>query len=82
MDYGYLVGFAEIDTPDLRGMFWATQLGQVQLGLATFVMWETSYLIGILREQLAVVVGLAWPWPHSTTFLLATCGARCPYAKR
>ena len=59
MVYGYLVGYAEKYTPDLRGMFWATQLGRVQDGLATFVMLETSDLIGILREQLVVDVGLA-----------------------
>ena len=62
VDYGYLVGFAEKGTADLKGMFWVTQLGQVQLGLTTSVMLETSDLIGILREQLAVVVGLACPF--------------------
>lgn len=43
--YGYLVGFAEKGTADLGGVFWVTQLGQVQLGLATFVMLETGVLI-------------------------------------
>ena len=48
--------------PDLRGMFWASQLDRVQVGLATFVMLETSDFIGISREQLAVDVGLALPF--------------------
>ena len=49
------MGYGEKGTPDLRGMFWASQLDRAQVGLATFV-------IGISREQLAVDVGLALPF--------------------
>ena len=73
VDYGYLVGFAEKGTADLKGMFWVTQLGQVQLGLRTCVMLETRDLIGILREQLAVVVGLACSFLRSGHILRPSC---------
>ena len=73
VDHGYLVGFAEKGTADLKGMFWVTQLGQVQLGLTTCVMLETRDLIGILREQLAVVVGLACPFLRNGHTLRPSC---------
>ena len=80
VDYGYLVGFAQKGTADLKGMFRVTQLGQVQLGLTTRVMLETSDFIGILREQVAAVVGFACAFLRNGHILRPSCSLHVAHA--
>lgn len=53
--YGYLVAFAEASGPDLGGVFWATQLRQLQLGLATYVLLEIGILAAGCESKFAWV---------------------------
>ncbi|CAK9073967.1 Calcium permeable stress-gated cation channel 1 (AtCSC1) (Hyperosmolality-gated Ca2+ permeable channel 1.2) (AtOSCA1.2) [Durusdinium trenchii] len=47
--YGYLVIYTETKKPDLGGVFWATQIGYIQLALALYCI----FMVGVLQAKSA-----------------------------